>query len=48
MIAAGEDINYEGAAGTVDFDDNGDVVGYIEVWQVKDGEIISTGRFELP
>ena len=48
LIAAGEDINYEGAAGTVDFDDNGDVVGYIEVWQVKDGEIISTGRFELP
>ena len=48
LIAAGEDINYEGAAGTVDFDENGDVVGYIEVWQVKDGEIISTGRFELP
>ncbi len=48
LIAAGEDINYEGAAGTVDFDENGDVVGYIEVWQVKDGEIVSTGRFELP
>ena len=37
-----------GRSGTVDFDENGDVVGYIEVWQVKDGEIISTGRFELP
>ena len=48
LIAQGEDINYEGAGGIVDFDENGDVFGTIEIWQVKDGEIQSTGRFELP
>lgn len=34
LIADGADINYEGAAGSVDFDDNGDVIGTIEVWRV--------------
>lgn len=48
LIAAGEDINYEGAGGNVDFNENGDVFGTIEIWQVKDGEIQSTDRFELP
>lgn len=48
LIAEGEDINYEGAGGAVDFDENGDVFGTIEIWTVKDGEIQSTGRFELP
>lgn len=34
-IAAGEDINYEGAGGPVDLDENGDVlVGAIETWHV--------------
>ena len=48
LIAEGKDVNYEGAGGIVDFDENGDVFGTIEIWQVKDGEIQSTGRFELP
>ena len=48
LIAAGEDINYQGAAGPVDFDENGDVVGPIEIWQVSEGAIVSTGRFETP
>ena len=48
LIDEGKDINYEGAAGTVDFDENGDVTGYIEIWKVEGGEIKSTGRFELP
>ena len=30
-IAAGKDINYEGATGTVDFDGNGDVAGLYSV-----------------
>jgi hypothetical protein len=35
MIAAGEDINYQGAAGPVDLDENGDVlIGAIETWHV--------------
>ena len=41
-IEAGEDINYEGAAGSVDLDENGDVSkGTIIVWQVQ-GEAIET------
>ena len=48
LLAAGEDINYEGASGVVDFDQNGDVYGPIEIWTIKDGEIQSTGRYETP
>jgi len=41
-IEAGEDVNYEGAAGPVDLDENGDVSkGTIIVWQVQ-GEAIET------
>ena len=48
LLAEGQDINYEGASGQVDFDEFGDVAGTIEIWTVKGGEIQSTGRFELP
>ena len=37
-IAAGEDINYEGAAGPADFDENGDVAGLYQLNTVGDGE----------
>ncbi|MBW3631401.1 MAG: ABC transporter substrate-binding protein [Chloroflexi bacterium] len=41
-IDAGEDVNYEGGAGSVDLDENGDVSkGTIIVWQVQ-GEAIET------
>ena len=48
LIAEGKDINYEGASGAVDLDENGDVFGPIEIWKVEGGEIVSTGRFETP
>ena len=48
LIADGRDINYEGASGVVDIDENGDVFGPIEIWKVEGGAIVSTGRFELP
>ena len=48
LIAEGKDINYEGASGIVDLDENGDVFGPIEIWMVENGEIVSTGRFETP
>ena len=48
LIAEGKDINYEGASGPVDFDENGDVSGPIEIWTVEGDEITSTDRFELP
>ena len=48
LIRDGQDVNYRGAAGEIDFDANGDVLGTIEIWKVEGGEIKSTGRFELP
>jgi hypothetical protein len=48
LIRAGKDINYEGAAGSQDFDANGDVLSTIEIWKIEGGAIVSTGRFELP
>ena len=48
LIAEGKDINYNGASGDLEFDENGDVFGTIEIWTIKDGEIQSTGRFETP
>ncbi len=35
LIRQGEDINYQGASGNVDIDENGDVVGFYDVWKVK-------------
>ena len=48
LIADGKDINYNGAGGDIEFDENGDVTGTIEIWTISGGEIKSTGRFELP
>ena len=48
LIAEGQDINYEGTAGNVDIDENGDVFGSIEIWQVSGGEITSTGEYITP
>ena len=48
LIAEGKDINYNGAGGDIEFDENGDVFGTIEIWTIKDGEIQSTGRYETP
>jgi len=47
LIKEGKDINYEGVAGSQDFDANGDVVGTIEVWKVVGGKIV-TDHYELP
>ncbi|MXZ63074.1 MAG: ABC transporter substrate-binding protein [Chloroflexi bacterium] len=38
----GDDINYEGAATNLDWDDVGDVTsGYIEIWEYRDGAIVT-------
>ena len=37
-IMAGEDVQYSGAAGPADFDDNGDVLTPIAIWQYRNGE----------
>ena len=48
LIRRGEDIDYEGVAGSQNFDEFGDVLNTIEVWKIENGMITSTGRFELP
>ena len=41
LLDQGKDINYEGAAGSVDFDENGDVVTPIEIWRYLKGEMVT-------
>ncbi len=36
LIKSGQDINYQGASGNVDIDENGDVLGVYDVWTVTD------------
>lgn len=48
LIRRGEDIDYEGVAGSQNFDENGDVLNTIEIWKIEGGAITSTGRFETP
>lgn len=42
MIRNGEDIDYQGASGAVDIDENGDVVGPYDIWKVTEGGAIET------
>ncbi|MBF0679061.1 MAG: ABC transporter substrate-binding protein [Devosia sp.] len=46
LIAAGTDINYEGASGTVEFDDVGDVAGAINYFVVEGGAVVNKGLIE--
>ncbi len=48
LVRQGKDINYEGAGGSQDFNERGDVISTIEIWKIEGGEIVSTERFELP
>lgn len=48
IIRGGEDIDYEGVTGSQNFDENGDVINAIEIWQIRDGVITPTGRYETP
>ncbi len=46
-IANGEDVNYEGASGSLDFDENGDVPGTFEHWTYED-ETVTTVQLITP
>ena len=48
LIRGGQDIDYEGVTGSQNFDQNGDVFNAIEIWQVQNGQITPTGRYETP
>lgn len=43
LLAAGTDINYEGASGSHEFDDKGDVPGVIVEMAVTDGKFVEVG-----
>jgi ABC-type branched-subunit amino acid transport system substrate-binding protein len=42
QVRRGQDINYEGASGTVDLNTNGDVTGNYEVWQIQPDGTLKT------
>jgi len=46
LLNAGTDIDYEGAAGSQNFDSNGDVAGTFELWEIEGGQFISKKVFE--
>ena len=47
-LDGGEDIDYVGASGTVDFDENGDISqGAIEIWQIEGEEIVTVETREV-
>ncbi|MBN2535152.1 MAG: ABC transporter substrate-binding protein [Spirochaetales bacterium] len=41
LLDEGKDIDYEGAAGAVNYDSNGDVVTPFDIWQYKGGKIVN-------
>lgn len=43
-LAEGKDINYEGAGGSLDFDENGDVSGLIVEISVRGGQLVEIGQ----
>ena len=45
LLKEGKDINYQGASGNVDVDENGDVIGVYDVWRVEaDGKLKTRGK----
>jgi len=46
LLEAGTAINYQGASGPVDFDDNGDVGGTFAHWEIRNGEYVTERVFE--
>lgn len=40
LLEQGKAVNYEGAAGSIDFDEHGDTVTPILVWRIEGGEIV--------
>ncbi|AMC99116.1 MULTISPECIES: ABC transporter substrate-binding protein [Halomonas] len=47
LIAAGTEINYEGASGRHEFDETGDVPGVVVEMVVEDGAFVSKGQVDL-
>jgi len=41
LLDKGKKVNYEGAGGAIDFDENGDVRTPIEIWKYSEGKIVT-------
>ncbi len=49
LLRQGKAINYEGASGSVDFDENGDVLAPIEVWKYSNGKVVTVRvEYQIP
>ncbi|MBL0714619.1 MAG: ABC transporter substrate-binding protein [Desulfosarcina sp.] len=49
LLEKGQAINYEGASGSVDFDDHGDVLAPIEIWKYSKGAIVTYSiEYQIP
>jgi ABC-type branched-subunit amino acid transport system substrate-binding protein len=46
LLSQGKEIDYTGASGSADFDENGDVAGTFAHWVIRDGEIVTEKVFE--
>lgn len=47
LIAAGQDIDYNGVSGPHDFDENGDVAGFIGQFELENGEYVEVGIVDV-
>ena len=41
LLRDGQQINYQGASGPVDVDENGDVTGAMGIWKITNGELVT-------
>ncbi len=48
LVREGKDINYIGASGDIDFDENGDVVSGMQVWKIENNQIVDTDIYAFP
>ena len=48
LVRDGKDINYVGASGEIDFDENGDVVSTMRVWSIQDGKVVDSDIYVSP
>jgi branched-chain amino acid transport system substrate-binding protein len=49
ILAKGGNINYDGASGSLDFNDTGDVIsGTYIIWKIKDGKFTESGTISFP
>jgi branched-chain amino acid transport system substrate-binding protein len=46
LLQAGTPINYEGASGPVDFDDNNNIIDRVAHWKVVGGQFVEVEKYD--